>query len=983
MKKLTIKSIISLIAIGLICAILIAGNIICYTFNEVITGFLCGGGSTLGTGALAESDELCREIEKEGIVLLKNGNVSAGKKSLPLSADLKKVNVFGWGATDAGFVTIGVGSGSSPIYKEHEVTFLGGLKEAGIEYNTEIINAYEDFYKGDLDSNGNYRREWDRNTAEVYRLYEPSKSWYTRTMMANAQSFSDTALIMISRISGENTSGEVPTTQNRLYTENGKQATDSTRTYLDLTKYEEDLIDLCYENFSNIVLIVNSSNTMHLGDAVDKVNSVISVGVAGQSGGAAIPQVLWGKDKDGNAVNPSGRLASTHTYEPTTDAAYANHDKASNQIQYLEDIYVGYKWYETADAEGFWDSEFAKNKWGITKGYEDVVQYPFGYGLSYTEFEWEVKNLAISNGATLSKDSKITFDVSVKNVGTMPGKDVIEVYANLPYKKGGIEKSASKLVAFFKTPELPADNKTWYTETVTVDLYELASYDCYDKNDNKFFGYEMEYVEGKDYQIKIMTDAHTLKDCATNVINYKVPTSGIKFETDPVTGVKVENRLTGDTAYAGVPIDGSTVGAETKYLTRNDFAGTFPVSHAKTPSNSTLINQAAAYLNPVYNQDTMPVTGVENNLRLFKNKDGSNPTSSQLGGKEIEINEELAADLADYDSTTWEAFINQMTPTELDTLTDGKFETKAIVSIGKVKILDRDGPAGINEVILGHFNGKENWTAFPGEVVIACTWNVELAYQLGLSVGKEGQNTSISGWYAPTANLYRSAYNGRNYESYSEDGFLSGKFASKQILGAKTSGMYCYMKHFVLSELGVNPLLVKTWITEQNLRENYLKPFEIAVKEGEANAIMSSFNSVGGVWAGANYATLTQILRNEWGFKGSVITDYVKTGMTGKLGIRAGNDLWLGTSGLSTSDPTEMYCAKMAAKNILYTYVSTYQFAKNNDPEFTVKLADAVYPWWIPLLIGIDVVAVLGCGVWAFFVLFFKKKSKVAEVIAE
>ena len=955
----------AVIAMGLLCAALAVGNYFAYTFNGIITDFLCGTGTVLGAGALAESDELCRAIEEEGIVLLKNDRTYTGQPSLPLSANVDKVNVFGWGATDAGFTQVGVGSGSSPIYPSKSVKLLEALTKAGIEYNTEIIDAYKDF--------NNTPRETDRNTKNVYRLYEPSSAFYTTDMLANAQAFSSTALVVISRISGENTITEVPTVQDQLYTEKGLMATDTTRTYLELTKYEEDLIEMCYDHFDNVVMIVNSSNTMHLNLLdTDLVSSAISVGVVGQSGAAVIPDILWGNK------TPSGKLASTHVYDPTMEAAYANHTKQDGQIQYLEDIYVGYKWYETADAEGFWDSSYAKSKWGIENGYEDVVQYPFGFGLSYTEFDWTVSNLSIPSGRTLTKDSKISFDVTVKNVGDVPGKDVVQVYADLPYAKGGIEKSASELVAFFKTPELPADGKTVYTETVTIDLYELASYDAYDKNNNGFAGYEIENVSGKDYKIKIMTDAHTLKDCANNVISYGVPSDGIRFEEDPVTGVSVENRMTGSTAYAGVPIDGSTVGAETKYMSRSDFTGTFPTTHAKTPSNSAKIEQAFEYMNKSYDQTEMPTMGVDSKLRLFKKADGSFASKADLeGGAELVVNEALFEDLSDYESVTWDLLINQMTASELrDIVENGGFKTQAVASIGKPKALDKDGPAGLNEVITGNYTGKEEWTAFPGEAVLACTWNVELAYQNGLSVAKEANATAINGWYAPTVNLHRSAYNGRNYEAFSEDAFLSGKFAANVIVGAKTGGVYCYLKHFVLSELGVNPVMVKTWITEQNLRENYLKPFEMAVKEGEANAIMSSFNCVGGTWSGASYACLTQILREEWGFRGSVITDYEKTSMKCKNGVRAGNSLWLNPKAtnaypLSVSDATDMYCAKMAAKDIVYTYVSTYQYAKTHDPEFSIKIADAVAPWWIPVLIGVDVVAVAG-----FLVVLLKPAKK-------
>jgi len=981
MKKNISKFKVSWVVSTIMLVILFVANILCFSFSDAITEKLCTKKVRVGAETV-ESKQLCENIVEEGIVLLKNAKIPNSGKSLPLKN--KKVNVFGWSATDAGFVQVGVGSGSSPIYtskdpsKDKSVKFLEALEMSGIEYNKDIIDEYKKF--------NSTNRETNRGTHEVYRLYEPTRSFYKPQLIKDAQEFSDTAIIVVSRISGENTTddqdsskGEIPTVQDRLYTEFGLMSMDTTRTYLDLTKYEEALIEMCDQYFNNVVLVVNSSNTMHLNvKNRQSVDSVISVGITGERGAVAIPKVLWGE------VNPSGKLASTHIYEPTTEASFVNHTKKDFQIQYLEDIYIGYKWFETADSEGFWGTEFAQNMWGVNE-YNDVVEYPFGYGLSYTKFNWQVKNLSIPNGSTLNKNSKIKFDVTVKNVGSVAGKDVVQIYLEAPYKNGGIEKSSSKLVAFFKTPTLPADGKTTYTETVEIDLYELASYDAYDKNNNGFSGYEIEQIEGMQYKIKVMTDAHNLKDCKNNVISYNVVGGGIKFETDPITNNKVENRFTGANAYAGVPIDGSTVGAETKYLTRSNFLNSFPISRAKTPNNEKEIQKGFNYINGSFNQTEMPITDVESNLRLFTKADGSYATKTELKGNSgLIANEELFKELSNYNSEMWEPFINQMSIKELKLLIEnGGFKTEVIESIGKPQAQDRDGGAGLNEVIMGIGNGREEWTVFPSQSVLACTWNKELSYQLGECVAKEANQTAINGWYAPTVNLYRSAYNARNYEAFSEDPLLSGKLAAEVIIGAKNNGMYCYLKHFVLSELGVNPYMVKTWCTEQNLRENYMRPFEIAVKEGGANAIMSSFNCVGATWSGASYPCLTQILRNEWGFKGSVITDYNKmiTVLKCKNGVRAGNDIWLNPRDtndypLSAKNPTDIYCAKIAAKHILYTYVSTYVHAKEYNPEFKFKFMPQSYPWWKPALVATDAVAVISCLLWVSIPLIKNKRKQ-------
>lgn len=329
-----------------------------------------------------------------------------------------------------------------------------------------------------------------------------------------------------------------------------------------------------------------------------------------------------------------------------------------------------------------------------------------------------------------------------------------------------------------------------------------------------------------------------------------------------------------------------------------------------------------------------------------------------------------------------------MNTTELAKLVeDSGFQTKAIESIGKPKLDEFDGPAGFNTTTQ---TGKNTgtWTAFPNETLLGQTWSKAIANAMGINMAQEGQATGLSGWYAPGVNLHRTAFNARNYEYYSEDPVLSGFMAANVIEGAKANGLHCYLKHFSLSEPGVNARNLNTWLTEQNYRENYLKPFEIAVKKGGANAIMSAFNSVGGVWAGANYAQNVQILRNEWGFRGTIITDWSdgSGNMNCQMGVRAGNDMWLNpndghnSSKLDMSDPTNVYCAKIAAKNIVYTFANTYAYAdqKGNAKDSADVTAGASVSkvYWI--FAGIDAFFAIGLGVWAFFV-FWNPKKKIVE----
>ena len=999
---LSVSKIVQLVSMGVIGLSVAIGNVVAMEYKPAIDGFLCPPTQDFeGEGlknASTLSDQLCRDLMENGMVLLKNQEIEPEVKSLPLAKDKTKINVFGWSATKAGFAQKGVGSGSSPIDSNKSVGLLDGLENFGIEYNKDIIKAYESFNKT--------TRSYAMHTQKVYELKEPTTDFYSntvtssgKTLLESAKEFSDTAFVVVTRVSGENTQSEIPTTQSLLITEKGDES-DTSRTYLNTSKYEDDLIKMCSENFKNVVLIVNASNTMHLtcleGDQVD---SCVFVGLTGQSGAASIPHVLWGykKVKDQNGVvtevpvSPSGKTSDTYIYEKEFDAAFFNHDKRGSHISYMEDIYIGYKWYETADAEGFWNN--VDNKHG--KGYDGVVQFPFGYGLSYSEFEWELGEVTDKNGTVLkdgseiSKYSQINVEVFIKNVGNVPAKEVVGVYVTPPYTKGGIEKSAVSLMEFGKLDEAIEPGATAKLN-ISFNAYDFASYDCYDKNNNHFAGYEL---EPGDYVISLRSDAHTIKPAkegAKNTITLKVPgetsADSIRYKMDPKTKQFVKNRMTGEDAYNSLPIDGSTVNADTNYLSRGNIEGTLPRAVAKTPSSD---GGKANVANTKFHFSTeYPTVGQNADMRLFTREDGSKASFEDLNGStgvKLVANEELIEKLGNYgDKATWDTFLNQMTAEEIIRLVEiGGFHTEAIESIGKPKLNDRDGPAGFNTTIGGSVKDRSAWTAYPCETLIACTWSHYLTYMMGISIGLEASQTDSYGWYAPGVNLHRSAYNGRNYEYYSEDPVLSGNLAAEVIRGAKTNGVYCYMKHFAASELGVNPNQVNTWLTEQNLRENYLKPFEIAVKEGGANAVMSSFNRIGGIWAGAYYPMVTQVLRNEWGFEGSVITDYQKSGMTEYIGVTAGNDLWLTNStsiALSTSNAVHVACARNACKNIIYTYVDTYLFAKNNDVDdsrFQVEVGTMVVntpdSWWIPVLIGIDVAVALAIALWAFLVLTAKE----------
>ena len=975
--KVSVKQIIQYVAIVLIIGILIAGNVVCAKFSGTITSALGGTGENFGNAseALAQSDALCQRIEEEGIVLLKNKD-----NALPLKADERKINIFGYGATQSGFLMKGVGSGSSTI-NDNKAIYLaeahttktgtvieGAFQQEGFEVNEELYNIFK--------TKSGTTRPFDAGSGNVYRLSEPDMSNFTSEVIANAKAFSDVALLVISRDGGENV-GEIPAD------------------YLDITKAEQDILDLMTENFSKVIVVLNTTNTMHAGFLEDNgVSAAISVGLTGQSGTLAIPRILKGEkevtDANGNTktekISPSGKLADTMTYINDYDPSFANHEVGSNGISYREGIYFGYKWYETADKEGYFNS--VDNEYG--KGYDGVVQYPFGFGLSYSNFDWKLDEVSLASGSKLVKNAKgldsdeITIKMSVLNKGTVPARDVVELYYTPPYT-GAIEKAEVNLLDFAKTLVLEGGQSQSEIE-LSFSAYDLASYDITANGGKGAY-----VLEKGDYTITFRTDAHTLKSgMEANTITYTVDET-IVFDKDPVSEASIENRFVGDNAYANMPIDASTIGADQNYMTRSDFEGTFPKSRVN-PTNSSAINSASRFIYDGYDEESMPTFGGDNGLSLMT-VNGQKPTRDELegkGGGTLEYDMDLLKSLKDYDSDQWDLLLDQLTAAEAKNLVEnGGFRREIVVSVGKPVTFDYDGPAGFNTNSRSGNDMKdaaESWTAFTSEALMGQTWNKDLMFSLGRSMGAEASATKIYGWYAPGVNLHRSAYNARNYEYYSEDAVLSGKLAAQTIYGAKTNGLICYLKHFVCSEEGPNPRDVSTWLTEQNLRENYLRPFEIAVKEGGSNGIMTAFNRVGAVWCGANKALVTDVLRGEWGFKGVVITDWTTGGSIGgygcvQQGVRAGNDLWLNPNNITgnalrTGNAADMYCARQATKNILYAQVDTVVLQDSvkdvdfNDIKATIGVGfkEDVFAWWIILLVILDIIGFGGCIFWAVWI---------------
>ncbi len=947
----------TLISLALVGA-LAGGNVACYLNESIITTYLCGFGFSEDnheTIAARESgNALAEDVEEGGAVLLKNND-----KTLPLQN--KKVNVFGWSGSDDGFMPQGTGSGTGS--RNDLVTFLGGLKSAGIEYNTQLAQAYDDL-NWKRASGGSFVIEaHGQQYKDFYGITEAPETFYTDALMNNAVAYSDTAIIVLGRLMGEGNDFA----KEQYQSEGSRQvgSTDTTRKMQSLSPREEKMIEVVTTYFDNVIVVTNTGNPIELGFADDdKIDAVVNMGMPGTRGAIGLANLLTGK------VNFSGRLADTWAYDLSTAAAYATSgfdgigtysELGTAYTEYLENIYSGYYWYETADKDGFWDTDFAKQRWGISKGYEHVVQYPFGYGLSYTEFDWEITKNNVENG-TITKDGTVELTVKVTNVGDVAGRDVVELYYSAPYTKGGIEKSAIKLGAFAKTAELQPGQHEILTLKMPVE--EMKSYDCYDANNNGFMGYEL---EKGDYTVSLRTDVHTLKEGVGEIT--LTLEEDVRYEKDSTTGEKVENQFTnytnetsGATSKVNEPfmpkahsIDGSDNVGTITYMTRADFVGTFPKERGA--------NKSAGSLKGDVHHVVVPMA-----------EEGAVAPEFDSDKTSWTINDVLGLP---YEDTMWDELVSQLT---LDTakllITKAGFGTIAIPEIGKPATRDTDGPSGFNTNVTGGNNLKA--VNYPCDTVIAQTWDWYIAYQVGVAIGIEGNALGINGWYGPGANLHRSALGGRNFEYYSEDALLAGTICAYHVLGAKEKGVLAYIKHIGANEDDKGRNGCYKWLTEQTLRENVLKPFELAIKVGGSNGLMGSVTRTGGMRTTGSYALLTAVVRNEWGFRGTVITDYYQSGDINDIdeGIRVGNSQVLHPDGKISwfddgSSATALKYIHKSAKDILYSYVATKYYAETaqgleSGSLVGVTTGSEVFAWWKPVVVAIDVFSLLMIGYWLF-----------------
>lgn len=984
-KKMSNKQLIALNSpfIVVIIAIMVALVVLSYVFANTISLFLYGNANVnVDQTVLNEGAELCEDIVDEGTVLLKNEN-----NALPLTkAEISKVNVFGWAAYDWMTSTYGSGFSNTSLTK---MKLFPALDEAKIEYNTTLYNMYKNFYSSNVTEWGmtlnEYRGDIKVGTPTKFILHEPGAAYYTNEIIEEAKAFSSVALVVIGRTGAEGADLRLYQTKQIQTNQSPNTIVDNNRIYLELSTEEEAMIAAAKNACSKVIVVLNTSNTMETGFIDDSgIDAALLVGLTGLTGVNSVIDILRGKNDKGDPVTPSGRTTDTYAYDifsapssvnsgyehsalkytglPTSNSYNKGYYDA--YIDYHEGIYVGYRYYETA----------AEMK---SIDYDSTVQYPFGYGLSYATFNWSVSEINIGNTEqnyavtpVLKSGDEIKIKVKVTNThSTYSGKDVVQLYYTPQYISGGIEKSHVVLGDFAKTPLLGPGESC--TVTLSLTVRSMASYDCYDKNGNGHTGYEL---DGGDYYLRLMTDSHEAKVLAAgskteSVIKYNIPQGGYNYDTDDKTGKKVENRFTGENTIDGHPIDGSKEDGTIKYMTRADFKGTFPTSKVIRGRNADAYAIASA------------IAPTAAQLKATGYSDTAMPVTSSGGSYKINDFQEID----DYDDPLWNVLIKQISTAELfQLIRNGFFKTAAIASIGKPEFVDLDGPAGLNNRVTSSVSCT--FVAYPSATMLAQTWNTDLAYAMGISVGKEARSdetSSIRGWYAPGANIHRNPLGGRNAEYYSEDPLLSGKFCSETVAGANNQGLYCYLKHFAVNETESLREGLYTFLTEQTLREIYLKPFEMSVKEGGGNALMTSMNRIGPTWVGASRALCTDVLRTEWGFKGSIVTDWVDSGksdyMPAYKGIWAGNDIWLNNADSQkmfndsqyTNDAVFVSFAQDVAHHVLWTLVDTEQTAAAFDPTAPRKgLGDGGFTYnysWVIYIVIIEVVLAGGAGVIIFF----------------
>lgn len=830
------------------------------------------------------------------------------------------------------------GSGSGGFDTSNNKNLYESLNDAGFVTNPTLKNFYESSQSGPVRTANS--SDLDNGDNQKIATAETPQSKYTDAVRNSYADYSDAALVVITRIGGEGF--DLP-----RYQGDSEGAVSPDSHYLELDQNEIDLLTAVTDGtFKRVVVVFNTPSSFEaafLKDSAyaafaDKIDAAVWIGFTGSNGITALGEILNGD------VNPSGRLVDTWAADFTKNPSFVNFgtgclpdttDKYDGgmyySVDYEEGIYVGYRYYET---RGETDGE----DW-----YNANVVYPFGYGLSYTTFDWTVGDASASE---IELDTTITVPVTVKNTGSVAGKEVVQLYASAPYTLGGIEKAHKVLVGFAKTKLLqPGESET---VTVSFDPYSAASYDYRDANSNGFSGYELGAGE---YTLYVSRNAHeSEKAIALNLA------ADVQIGTDPTTDSEVVNRYTDSEDFLDSDWQLDTM------LSRADWEGTWPTpqtaqQHAGTDRLYEEI-RSEEHNNPTdFDSEEYPWFGEEPTLTL----------RDLLPSAEAEGYEPVVS----YDDERWEELMMGCDEEEMIALiNNGAYHTLAMESVGLPATIHGDGPSGFT-----CFMSKEqvNGTCqYVSEPVMASTWNINLMNELGEAIGEEGTigdkatGQPYSSIYAPGVNIHRSPFGGRCSEYFSEDPFISGMMGAAEVQGIQSRGVLPTVKHFVANEQETHRSIGGdlSWLSEQALREIYLKPFEYTVKLGETRGIMTSFNRIGTRWTGGDYRLLTEILRNEWGFNGLVICDFntIPQYMIPRVMFYAGGSLDLATqqsamwTDCDTSDAGDAIVLMRAVKDVMYALV--------NSNAMNAEVIGYNPPIWQEYLHWINIGAFTLVGVW-------------------
>ena len=920
----------------------------------------------------AAGKAIAERLTEEGAVLLKNEN-----GALPIASDAK-ITLFGHSSANV----IVCGTGSADIDASEAPNFKEALESRGMSVNPSLWQFYVDnintYATNPQKGDNSIRNGADGVTKGQYTVNEIPWGAYTDAAKADLAAYSDAAVVVFSRLGGEMYDLPATTAQQG----NSVETVDGSGNSLELTIQERELLKQIKEaGFDKTIVLLNAANAMEC-DFVDDpelgVDACMWIGYTGVAGLYGVADLLVGND------NPSGRLVDTYCMDNTTSPAhvniYGNAWANAKEIQsklyslgldgntwynvYQEGIYVGYRYYETR----YEDYVLDQGNHG-DYNYAADVKYPFGYGLSYTTFDY--------SGFTVTENAD-SFDVTVTvtNTGSTAGKEVVEVYFQSPYtdydRANGIEKAAIELCGFDKTGILaPGASET---VTINVPRKELRAYDA---NGAKTY-----ILDAGDYYIAVGRDAH---DALNNVLSAKGADAARMTAAGNASFVyKWVNPALDTTTYA-VSSDGEenypitnqldsgdlnkidNGGQPITYLTRSDWIGTFPGA----PFQLNLTEGLMADMTGLKKYEILPTT-----RQMPPMGKAGSLTLAQMIGK-------------DYDDPLWEELLDQVTYEEMALLIGvGYHGTKAVPSVAKPRTVDENGPQGFTKKLTDILGNSEPMTAYSDENIMAATWNVALMEEVGRQIGEDGLALGIVGLYGPAMNTHRSPYAGRNFEYYSEDGFLGGKIAAAEVRGIQNKGVYVYLKHFVLNDSETNCRCYAIFSNEQAVREIYLQPFEHAIVEGEAMNVMNSFGRVGVVWTGAHEGLMTNILRKEWGMRGFALTDYSNTGKTYdvKLGVLAGTDSWdCSAEGKGTwsdkliqwekaQDVELTWAMREATHRVLYTVANS---AAMNGISMTSRIV-SVIPWWRWAIYGGMVLG--GIGLLGSAVKIAKARKKDREV---